>query len=231
MPDTRLGPRDVALKMVARAKARGPGEVVSLFVGRTRDAISSADVLKMYQRRTDTRQETSVRPTFVFREGGASDGAAYARDIGTESPETFRRRLADGTHCFLVLTDDLVVHTSWMTTDKAWTREVASYVCPPPGEGYIYESFTRPELRGQGIYPFALERITNWMVHHGLTRAWVGVEASNRSSLRAVAKAGFTEGFEVAYRRRLGRVSLDPPSGPLAHAGRRLLRRCCPPVG
>jgi hypothetical protein len=171
MPDTRLGPRDVALKMVARAKARGPGEVVSLFVGRTRDAISSADVLKMYQRRTDTRQETSVRPTFVFREGGASDGAAYARDIGTESPETFRRRLADGTHCFLVLTDDLVVHTSWMTTDKAWTREVASYVCPPPGEGYIYESFTRPELRGQGIYPFALERITNWMVHHGLTRA------------------------------------------------------------
>jgi GNAT superfamily N-acetyltransferase len=227
MPDTRPGPQVIALKTFTRIRTRGPKEVVSLVAARAREAVSSDDVLKLYQRSTTERRPTGDRPDLLFREADASHGPLYARDIGTDSPETFRRRLSERTRCFLVLRADLVVHSTWVTTAGAWTRELGRYLCPPPAEAYVYESFTRPEVRGQGVYPFALERIIVWLATRELRRAWVGVEAGNDSSIRAVTKAGFSEGFEIAYHRRAGRVRLQPPTGPLADIGESFVAKRC----
>jgi GNAT superfamily N-acetyltransferase len=227
MSDTRPGPRVVALKTLTRIRTRGLKEVASLVAARAREAVASDDVLKLFHKSTADRHPTEDRPDLLFREADASHGALYARDVGTDSPETFRRRLSERTRCFLVLRGDLVVHSTWVTTAGAWTRELGRYLCPPPGEAYVYESFTRPEVRGQGVYPFALERIIEWLASRGIRRAWVGVEADNHSSIRAVTKAGFSEGFEIAYHRRAGRVRLDPPTGPLADLGASFVAEGC----
>jgi GNAT superfamily N-acetyltransferase len=227
MPDRRPGPRDIALKTVTRIRTRGLKEVLSLVAMRAREAVASDDILKLFQRRTAERRPTGDRPDLLFREADASDGPLYARDIGTDSPETFRRRMSERTRCFLVLRGDLVVHSTWVTSAGAWTREVGRYLCPPPGEAYVYESFTRPEVRGQGVYPFALERIIVWLASREVGRVWVGVEAGNEPSIRAVTKAGFSEGFEVAYHRRAGRLTLEPPTGRLADVGASFLAKRC----
>jgi ribosomal protein S18 acetylase RimI-like enzyme len=227
MPDRRPGPRDIALKTLTRIRSRGPKEVLWLVAARAREAVASDDVLKLFQRNTADRRPAGDRPDLLFREADATDGPLYARDIGTDSPETFRRRLSERTRCFLVLRGDLVVHSTWVTSAGAWTREVGRYLCPPPGEAYIYESFTRAEVRGQGVYPFALERIVVWLASRGVGRAWVGVEAGNDRSIRAVTKAGFTEGFEIAYHRRAGRLRLEPPTVPLADVGASFVARRC----
>lgn len=151
----------------------------------------------------------------TFREAGPEDGESYARDIGTESPATFRARLAPDVQCFVVEADDRLVHSTWVTTTGAWTREIGSYLCPPDGDAYVYESFTRADARGRGIYPFALAGILEAMASLGIGRVWVGVESCNQASRRAIAKAGFEEGFRVAYRRSKGLLTIDPATGSL----------------
>jgi GNAT superfamily N-acetyltransferase len=204
-----------------------------LAAARARGAIRSDDVLNVFYRNAAAGPSPKTRPNLIFREATSSDGPLFARDIGTESAETFRLRLSEETRCFLVLHGERVIHATWVTTNGAWTRELGRWLCPPPGDAYLYESFTRPEVRGQGVYPLVLIRISEWLADRRVERAWVAVEASNRPSMRAVTKAGFLQGFEVPYRRRWGRVTVGAPTGPLAAVGRRFVKEGCAarPIG
>ena len=152
----------------------------------------------------------------VVKRATPEDGPIYERDIGTDSRSTFRARLSEGTACYLVMTDDRAVHATWCTTTGAWTREIGALLVPPDGDAYVYESYTRPEVRGRGVYPYALGQIAADLSRHAVKRVWVAVEASNSASLRAVAKAGFEPSFAIGYRRRWGRVQIEPdgPTSP-----------------
>ena len=108
------------------------------------------------------------------------------------------------------------MHASWVTTGAAWTRELGRYIVPPRGDAYVYESFTRDEVRGRGIYPLALRNIAARLGVEGVTRLWVAVEKDNVPSLRSVRKGGFEPAFELPYRRRLGTVRIGSASGPRA---------------
>jgi RimJ/RimL family protein N-acetyltransferase len=219
MPDIRPRITENALKMGARIKTRGPGEVLSVGAARIREWIRSEErLIILFRDVMESSAPTESRPdsALVFREATSADSARYAADIGTDSPASFRRRLTSNTRCFIVVSDGLFVHSTWVTTAAAWTREIQRYFCPPPGDAYIYESFTRPEVRGRGVYPFALDGITDWLAKRSIGRAWIGAEADNQASLRALHKAGFREGFQIPYGRRLGRLVLEPPAGRMA---------------
>lgn len=159
-----------------------------------------------------------------FRAATVDDAEAYARDIGTDSAATFRARLAEDVRCYIVEGEGKLLHSSWVTTSAAWTREIAMYLTPPEGDAYVYESFTRADARGRGIYPFALAGIVTALAEEGIRRVWVGVEATNLASQRAMDKAGFKEGFRVDFGRRLGRLWVGAPLGPEAEVGRAFLR-------
>ncbi len=153
----------------------------------------------------------------VFRAAGPADAESYARAIGTDSAATFRRRLTATTHCFFVQRGDELLHASWVTTGAAWTREIRAYVVPPAGDAYVYESFTAPEARGRGVYPFALAGICSWAAKARLGRVWVAVEGGNAPSYRAITKAGFEPSYSMRYGRRRGRLTLlveRPPGMP-----------------
>ena len=160
----------------------------------------------------------------LFREANKGDAEAYARDIGTDSVATFTARLSDDVRCFVVEENGKLLHSSWLTTTAAWAREIARFLTPPAGDAYVYESFTRADARGRGIYPLALAGMLSAMADEGIRRLWVGVEASNLASRRAMEKANFTEGFKVEFGRRLGRLWVGAPIGPQAEVGRSFLR-------
>lgn len=154
-------------------------------------------------------------PGLSFRAARPDDGDLYARAIGTDSAATFRRRLTSTTRCVFVFGGAELLHASWVTTGAAWTREIRAYVVPPPGDAYVYESFTRPEARGRGVYPFALKGICDWGAGTGVERIWVAVESGNAPSLKAIRKAGFEPAYEMSYGRRWGRLRLvvEKPPG------------------
>jgi len=212
VPDLRPSPLHVASKLLTRVRARGPGEVARLAWTRVREAISSHDVLIVLVR--DAGGEPAELEGFELREARAEEGALYARDIGTDSPWTFRGRLTENTRCFVVVHEGRFVHATWMTARAAWTREIRRYLLPPGGDAYVYESFTHPSIRGRGVYPFALRGIAALLAGRGLRRVWVAVEKHNPSSRKAVEKAGFAPVWEIPYRRRFGVLRVDAPPRP-----------------
>jgi len=212
MPDERPGVVTVTRRVAARVKSRGPKEVLGLATERVRELVLSHDKLIIHER--DAGGDAISSPDdLLFKRADASDGPTYARDIGTDSARSFRSRLTGGTECFLVIKHGLVVHATWATSSSAWMRELQRYFCPPPGDVYVYESFTRPEVRGRGVYPLALRFIAKWAGERDVKRLWVGVEHDNPPSLKAVQKAGFAPAFEVSFDRRLGRLTVHPPVG------------------
>jgi GNAT superfamily N-acetyltransferase len=201
-----------------RARSRGPGEILGLAAGRLRDWWSSEDELIMLVRRA----EPVDRPAddLSFRRAGAGDAHLYARDIGTDSASTFAGRLSDDVACFVVESGGRLLHSSWVTTSCAYTREIRANLCPPVGDCYVYESFTRADARGRGVYPFALAGIVSWAAAEGLAHVWVAVEADNEPSRRAIDKVGFAEAFVLPYHRRRGRLAVGDISGPREASGR-----------
>lgn len=171
----------------------------------------------------DAGGEAPVRSDVSFREATAGDAPRYSRDIGTDSPGTFRRRLSPWTRCYVVEDGNHFLHASWVTTARAWTTEIRGYISPPVGDAYVYESFTRAETRGRGVYPFALFGICEAAREQGVARVWVGVEADNTPSIKAITKGGFEHAFELSFHRSWGSIRIQEPTGPLAEQGRTMV--------
>jgi ribosomal protein S18 acetylase RimI-like enzyme len=235
MADKRPGFGALTSKTVARLRARGAREVASTWFTMLWQLNSSEQKLIFLHRDLGSRASAigrSVPAGVTFKEADEGDAYQYARDIGTDSRATFTRRLSKDTRCFLVVGDGVILHASWVTTAAAWTRELQRYFCPPASEAYIYESYTRPETRGRGIYPFALDSMCDWMRARQLRRAWVGIEHGNAASEQAIRKASFEPGFEVRYRRRFARLSVSAAEGPAARPDHHFLSTApnCHPI-
>lgn len=211
------------LRLANRIRSRGIGEVFDLAAGRIKETWASQETLILLVR--DAAHQEKAADGLVFRRAEALDAPRYARDVGTDSAATYKARLSPDVMCFVVDDGHKILHASWVTTSAAWTREVQALLKPPDGDAYVYESFTRADARGRGIYPFALAGMLSYLAASGIKRVWVGVESSNEASRRAIAKAGFEEGFRIRFCRRHGRLRIEPPEGPAAHEGSSFLIR------
>lgn len=198
------------IKLAQRTRRRGPLEVLKLGIDRAAEEFFSESALIMFCADPLGIEPREV-PGAVTRRAAPDDGEAYARDIGTDTAATFRARLSDATGCYLVELDDRLVHASWVTATGSWAREVRAYIRPPAGHCYIYESWTSPDVRGRGIYPFALGGIGADAVRKGWKLMWVAVENDNEGSVKAVTKAGFQPSFTIGTIRRFGRVEVRVP--------------------
>ena len=225
MSEARPGFFGSLLKLPARIRARGLREVAMLGLQRLRESIRSDDRLIFFVRSSGGTTPSPKSEGLSLQRAESSDAASYARDIGTDSAATFASRLTDGTRCYLVFENAKILHATWVTTSASWVREIGRYFRPPPGEAYVYESFTREDARGKGVYPFALHGISADLALEGVRRVWVAVEDHNAPSLRAVAKGGFEEAFDLSLKRRWGRLTLSEPTGPQAATGSDLFVR------
>jgi GNAT superfamily N-acetyltransferase len=213
-------------KTQARARTRGWGEVLNEGFGQVRSAVRSNDELLFLLRDAvwNGKIARKTNEPLRFVRATADDANDYERFVGTDSARTFKSRLSEQTNCWLIHGRGMVLHASWTTSGAAWTREIQRLFVAPPGAAYIYESFTRPEARGLGLYPLALGSIGEALAAEGIERLFVGVEADNAPSVRAITKAGFEPAFSVRYRRHLGRLTIDEADGPKADLAEKLLR-------
>ena len=210
MPGSQAAFGDVIRKAITRARSRGAAEVARELRNRLVRAVRSENSLIVMARATsEDREEAPLQ----LIEATPAHAGQYARDIGTDAPSTFRARLSPTTTCWLVLSGNRIIHATWASFGATWIGELGRYFCPPPAHGYLYESFTAPDQRGQGIYPAALRGIAARLHARGITRVWIAATADNVASLRAISKAGFETEFRIPYRRRAARIQVDVPPG------------------
>jgi ribosomal protein S18 acetylase RimI-like enzyme len=191
-----------------RGRARGWGEALNAEFDGLMKWLWSRDTLIVLSRPAGGSFEP--RDDLVFRACSVADGDRYSTDIGTDTPESFARRLSDKTDCYVVEVDGRFEHASWVSSEPAFIGEIQRWFVPPPRSAYVYESYTRPKMRGRGIYPYALAGISaavaaKWRVEE----LWIAVQASNKPSRRAIEKAGFEARFDIAYSCRFGRLTVD----------------------
>ena len=185
MSDTRLGPIAELRKLVARARARGVGEIAHLTLDRLKENLASSETLIVFVRPAEGER----RPVegLKLRRATVEDADRYASDIGTDSADTFARRLSDSTRCYVVVgSGGTFFHATWITTKAAWTRELRAHFRPPPGDAYVFESFTRADARGKGAYPFALREICHELSAEDVARDLIRNRCSRDESSLAV---------------------------------------------
>jgi GNAT superfamily N-acetyltransferase len=111
------------------------------------------------------------------------------------SPESVQERAAAGDTCFGIRDrSGALAATAWLASGRHfYISEVGADVWVPAGTAYLYDVFTLPERRGQGMMTALLGRIVAAMKSAERPKehceAWV--MSRNKPSVRAFRAAGF----------------------------------------
>lgn len=118
--------------------------------------------------------------------------------VGTPLREV-KRRFEAGRLCFVARLQGRLVAVTWAAVDHAWSCFLSCEIPVAADEVYVYDSFTSPELRGKGVSPAIGTHVLRYFHEAGYRCAIRAVESTNRSSLRAVAKAGYLPYGDIGY--------------------------------
>lgn len=146
---------------------------------------------------------------FRVRLGSLADladlAAAYPDEMPVSTLHSGRERLKRGDQLFAAIRGDQIVHTAWVgrrdTVDVSYEVGAGSHVPLEVPAPVIYDCWTPPPHRGQGIYPRVLRHLAEQRLAEA-PAVYIYALTSNRSSCRGIEKAGF------APWRRLGRLRL-----------------------
>lgn len=115
-------------------------------------------------------------------------------------------RLNRGEKAVLVLTEDQVVHHSWLSLKNAYAREIDEVITMKPGQALVYNCRTMPTYRNQGIFLQALKQIEQTAIEDGCHELLALVESKNRASLRSFEELKYVRKQEISYKKSFFRV-------------------------
>jgi len=113
-------------------------------------------------------------------------------------------RLSNGQACAVARHGAEIVAYCWVTRAPVWVGEIRRILVPGPEDVYVYDAFTAPAWRGRKLFPALIHESLIWAGARGSRRALVFVLSRNRSSQRAVERAGFERFAAVSRLSRLG---------------------------
>jgi GNAT superfamily N-acetyltransferase len=122
-------------------------------------------------------------------------------------------RFAEGHTAVIGERGAAVAFIAWLAAGRLRIDELALTWRIPPKHAVVYDVYTTPEHRGQGVYTDALAWIRAKLAEENIVRCWIYAEQSNRASIRGISKAGFAYAGSVRSLRfgkrafRVGRVA------------------------
>ncbi len=116
-----------------------------------------------------------------------SEDAAY--ETGKKAAAALDRQVREGEICVSGWIGQELVYYGWIQfRERQLARRTSIPI--PPGTGFIYRCFTRPDHRGKHIYPAALDFMCRWLAAEGYQRALIDHQAQNRASQTGILRAG-----------------------------------------
>jgi GNAT superfamily N-acetyltransferase len=100
-------------------------------------------------------------------------------------------RLQAGHLCFVARHEGRVISTCWATARRAWIEFLACEIDLTAGDAYLFDAFTAPRHRGQGVAPAVCLHQLRYLQQAGYRRAIRATTVENRLALRVHAKSGF----------------------------------------
>jgi RimJ/RimL family protein N-acetyltransferase len=119
---------------------------------------------------------------------------------------TARRRLAQGEHLYTLVDGKRLLHYAWLQTSHTRGEDTAvgQAFFPPPDSSALYDHYTHPSARGQGLFFQALCQVLHDVPAVAKTkRAYIYVYGDNRPSRHVIEKVGFRYVGSLIEDRRL----------------------------
>ena len=116
---------------------------------------------------------------------------ALVSAINGVSSEELRRRLETGRRCYAARIEDRVAAYGWVSFEEEYIGELNLRIKLLPGEVYIWDCATAPELRRNRLYSALLSYVIRELRAEGFCRAWIGADMDNKPSQQGIARAGF----------------------------------------
>ncbi len=104
-------------------------------------------------------------------------------------------RIESGVHCYTVVRDNRLLHYGWLTerSKQSFITEVQHPYQYPPNTAVMWDFYTHPASRGQGLYSQSLRQImSEAAASPGTDFIYIAVLADNVASRKAIERAGFT---------------------------------------
>jgi GNAT superfamily N-acetyltransferase len=111
--------------------------------------------------------------------------------LGNKDPRKLEDRIRKNHQPWLAIIAGEPVGYGWVTAGDLTIGELDLDLSLRAGSRYLWDFFTVPKWRGNGIYPRLLQAIIAYEV--AAERFWIGHDLSNIASAHGIAKAGFCE--------------------------------------
>ena len=107
------------------------------------------------------------------------------------SSEELLKRMETGRRCYAACVKDQVAAYGWVSFDDERIGELNLRIRLLPGEVYIWDCATKPELRRNRLYSALLSFIVGELAAENFCRVWIGADMDNKPSQQGIARAGF----------------------------------------
>jgi CelD/BcsL family acetyltransferase involved in cellulose biosynthesis/GNAT superfamily N-acetyltransferase len=135
-------------------------------------------------------------------------------DQGERSKQSFlsdaMTRIESGVHSYSVVRDNRLVHYGWLTERSAqsFITEVQHPYQYPSNSAVMWDFYTHPAYRGQGLYSQSLKQImSDAAANPGTDFIYIAVLADNVASRKAIERAGFTYHESILRKIRFAAVT------------------------
>lgn len=115
---------------------------------------------------------------------------AYLRFRAETEPHEVVDQLNAGHWCFVARHEGQIVAASWAAGRRVWMSYLACEIPLLDGEVYVYDSFTRPDFRGQAVLPAIRTEMIRCFRAAGYRRMISAIVPENHASLQSVRKNG-----------------------------------------
>ena len=144
----------------------------------------------------------------TFRRVGPDFVPILVSTMDGVSSEELLKRMETGRRCYAACVKDQVAAYGWVSFDDEHIGELNLRIRLLPGEVYIWDCATKPELRRNHLYSALLSSIIGELAAEGLCRAWIGADMDNKPSQQGIARAGFHHVADQFLSRVVGHASI-----------------------
>jgi ribosomal protein S18 acetylase RimI-like enzyme len=124
----------------------------------------------------------------MLGEGEIDDYLAFR---ASSTRDNIADRLRSGQMCCVARHEGRIIAAAWVAVQPVWVSFLGCKIEMAPGDAHIYDKFTLPAYRGQGISNAVRAHHLKHLQRSGYRRATGAVLPENASSLRDDTKGGF----------------------------------------
>lgn len=163
----------------------------------------------------DTSQGVFCAPeSLVFRKLGEPETREQGVFLEKDRMAKVSGRMASGHECWAFVTvEGMIAAYFWFSPGGMRIEEKAFDIRLAPKAGYVWDCFTAPGYRGQGLYTAGLRNLLHGARERGFRKLHICCDPANEKSRSGIVSAGFKKESTVVFFVVAGITVYNGPQG------------------